>query len=209
MKHSRTNNDFSQNFRHGISILTSADYFSLGNRTNAYLSIACHVAQYDEYRKGIIDHLYQTKLCHWDPDIRSLSSCSLGRLAPLDVDHFGARVVPYLLKTSLDERNVQLRHGSVLGLSEIVLAFGSMKQKRGNFDGLLSKETLASIAELVPTVEKKRLYRGKGGEQMRGAVCRLIECISISQIHLTVSQQVGELPNYVSRPLDPETEHAS
>ena len=92
----------------------------------------------------------------------------------------------------MDQRNVQLRHGSVLGLAEIVLAFGSIKVlEERELETLLSSAQLTSIAELVPMIEKKRLYRGKGGEQMRAAVCRLIECIATTEIPLTVPQQVS------------------
>lgn len=148
------------------------------------------MAQFNEYRRPIIDHLFHIKLCHWDPSIRSLASKSLKGLVPLDTEYFRSAVVPYLLQTSLDERDVQLRHGSVLGLAEIILAYETLKSKDLDLDALLTKELMVSIAELVPTIEKKRLYRGKGGEQMRNAVCRLIECISITLIPFTVPQQV-------------------
>lgn len=120
-----------------------------------------------------------------------LSSQALGKLTALHTNHVGEEVIPYLLHNSLDERNVQLRHGSVVGLAEIILAIGEMKATRsGSFEGLLSTESLSQIAELIPAIEKKRLYRGKGGEQMRAAVCRLIECISIAEVPLTVPLQV-------------------
>jgi hypothetical protein len=41
------------------------------------------------------------------------------------------------------------------------------------------------VAGVVPAIEKARLYRGKGGEIMRSAVSRFIECISISHLSLT------------------------
>lgn len=41
------------------------------------------------------------------------------------------------------------------------------------------------VAGVVPAIEKARLYRGKGGEIMRAAVSRFIECISIVNITLT------------------------
>ena len=40
------------------------------------------------------------------------------------------------------------------------------------------------IAGIVPAIEKARLYRGKGGEIMRSAVSRFIECISTAHVHL-------------------------
>lgn len=40
------------------------------------------------------------------------------------------------------------------------------------------------FAGVVPSIEKARLYRGKGGEIMRSAVSRFIECISLSCVSL-------------------------
>lgn len=37
---------------------------------------------------------------------------------------------------------------------------------------------------MVPAIEKARLYRGKGGEIMRAAVSRLIECTALIRVPL-------------------------
>lgn len=179
-----------QNFRHGITILTTADYFSLGNRTDAYTTISLHVSQFQEYQRPILDNLFRVKSKHWDKAIRTLAAKALGTLTHLDTDYIESTAIPLLLEHSLDARDVQLRHGAVLALAEIILAYHPLK-KCNSLEGLLNKETISRIAELVATIEKKRLYRGKGGEQMREAVCRLIECISITEIPLTVPQQVN------------------
>ena len=47
-----------------------------------------------------------------------------------------------------------------------------------------------SLANLVSTVEQKRLYRGKGGELIRAACLRVVECVTLANIPLTVKQQV-------------------
>ncbi|KAL4496061.1 hypothetical protein ABPG72_015483 [Tetrahymena utriculariae] len=47
---------------------------------------------------------------------------------------------------------------------------------------LLGEDTLAAVLDVVNQIEKARLFRGKGGEFMRVAVCRLIEAISISNL---------------------------
>lgn len=41
------------------------------------------------------------------------------------------------------------------------------------------------LANVVPAIEKARLYRGKGGEIMRLAVSRFIECMSLFNVPLT------------------------
>lgn len=56
------------NVPHGLDILTVADYFSLGNRSNAYLTVAKEIAKLDtSYRRSILHHLYTSKIYHWDP----------------------------------------------------------------------------------------------------------------------------------------------
>ena len=86
-----------QNFPFGIQILTAADYFTLGNRTHAYLTIAGHVASFPPYRLPLIDHLAAVKLRHWDPALRTLASQALARLAPLAPAHMVEVVAPSLL----------------------------------------------------------------------------------------------------------------
>lgn len=50
------------NFPHGIEILTEADYFTLSNRTNAYLNVSCFVGQFEEYLEEMLKHLAFNKL---------------------------------------------------------------------------------------------------------------------------------------------------
>lgn len=169
-----------QNFTHGIDILTAADYYTLGNRNDSYIGIARFIAGFAEYRRPIIDHLQSIKLFHWDIDIRVLASKSLHELTPMDTEFTIQTVIPHLFVESTNSE-LNVRHGAVLGMSEIVLALRND----------LPDEVLAELAELVAKLEKLRLYRGRGGEIMRAAVCRYVECISLAQIPLTVKQQVG------------------
>lgn len=45
-------------------------------------------------------------------------------------------------------------------------------------------EKQKSLSGVVPAIEKARLYRGKGGEIMRSAVSRFIQCLSLSEMPL-------------------------
>ncbi|KAG7348074.1 tubulin folding cofactor D [Nitzschia inconspicua] len=175
-----------QNFPNGISILTEADFFSLGSRTDAFKSIAYHVAQFEEYRTPMINHLFQVKLSHWDPAIRQLTAEALSTLTRRDHAYMAGNVLPRLVVSCLDPDDLYLRHGSVIGVAEILLAFGQLGLVEMYIHGTL----LQSIVDIVPNIEKRRLYRGKGGEQMRESVCRLIECISVARLPLAVQQQV-------------------
>jgi hypothetical protein len=173
------------NVPHGIDILTKADFFSLGNRTNSYTKIACSVATYVEYRKPIINHLYREKLFHWDKSIRTLAADTLGRIVTLDASYFCSIVLPDLLANSLDLKNLHVRHGAVIGVAEITLALAT----NGTLSEISSKHK-AALKGLVASIEKKRLYRGRGGEIMRSAVCQLVKCISLSRIDLSLKEQV-------------------
>lgn len=175
------------NFKHGIAILTTADYYSLGNRGDSFLNLALDVAKFEEYQTPIIRHLADVKLLHWDVEIRSLSSKSLSRISKLNHRYTAIEVLPKLLHQCFHD-DLVVRHGSLLGVAETVVAFGEANLvKRGK---VLNDETLELIAELVPSIEKARLYRGRGGEIMRSAACRMVECMSLADVPLTVKQQV-------------------
>lgn len=176
------------NFKHGIAILTAADYFSIGNRSDAYLDIALEIAKFDEYQKPIIDHLSNVKLNHWDIEIRSLASRSLARISHLNAHYCSKEILPKLLEQSFSD-DLAVRHGALLGAAEMILAFGNLDLV--NDDNTLDGDMKSTIVELVPSIEKARLYRGRGGEIMRSAACRMIECISSTKIPMSVRQQVS------------------
>ena len=49
-------------FPHGIDILTTADYFAVGSRQNAYLNISVFIGQFAEYSRDLLDHLVDKKV---------------------------------------------------------------------------------------------------------------------------------------------------
>lgn len=67
-------------FPHGIDVLTTADFQSVGPRNNAYLVIAPQVASYDDYTKPLVNHLVDLKVEHWDSAIRELAAKALNKL---------------------------------------------------------------------------------------------------------------------------------
>jgi len=158
----------------------------VGNRYEAYTTVACSIAKFEEYRAAIVDHIWRVKLFHWDVQVRTLSSKALHDLVALDTEHYLQTTVLQTLIPECLSDDLYVRHGAILGVAEIILGLGKSKRVL-----IRDKCTTESIVGLVPTIEKARLYRGRGGEIMRSAVCRLIECISIACIPLTVKQQVS------------------
>ncbi|XP_027363985.1 tubulin-folding cofactor D isoform X2 [Abrus precatorius] len=165
------------NYPHGIDIVIAADYFSLSSRVNSYLHVAVSIAHYEGYLLPFVDDLLDRKICHWDKSLRELAAEALSLLVKYDPQFFASTVMEKLIPCTLSS-DLCMRHGATLATGELVLALHQC-----NFS--LPSDKQKSLAGVVPAIEKARLYRGKGGEIMRAAVSRFIECISISKVALS------------------------
>jgi hypothetical protein len=155
------------NFKHGIEILTSADYFTLGNRANAFVHVAPAVAVFAEYRYALLDTLLGDKLHHWDADVRCLAALGLAAIVPTHPQHFVDEVLPWLVPRT-QAPDLFVRHGAMMALAECVLALSAVPFE-------LAPALRTAIRNVVPRAEKARAYRGRGGQMVRAAACRLIE----------------------------------
>ena len=158
------------NFPHGIEILTAADYFTLGNRLNSFLVVAPVVGSFRTYRYALVEHLLDFKLKHWDKDVRELSARALAKLSGRDPSWAIEIAFPAILPLVISP-DLFIRHGAILAIAELVLSLAQMAP------GLRLPTTLLdSIRNVVVVAEKARVYTGRGGEMVRAAMCRLIEC---------------------------------
>ncbi|ESQ44003.1 hypothetical protein EUTSA_v10005754mg [Eutrema salsugineum] len=165
------------NYPHGIDIVNIADYFSLSSRVNSYLQVAVSIAQYEGYLYPFVDELLYNKICHWDKSLRELAAETLAALVKYEPEHFANYVLEKLIPCTLST-DLCMRHGATLAAGEVVLALHQCGY-------VLSADSHKRMAGIVPAIEKARLYRGKGGEIMRLAVSRFIECISLSRVTLS------------------------
>lgn len=108
-------------FPHGIDVLGKIDFFAVSIRRNAFHIAAPQVAQHAEYRDFLVDHILNTILRHWDPDMRELGSQSLRLLCQIDPIKLVPRASSQAMHL-LDSIDVADLHGSLLALSEICLA---------------------------------------------------------------------------------------
>ncbi|OMO78559.1 Armadillo-like helical [Corchorus capsularis] len=173
------------NYPHGIDIVNTADYFSLSSRVNSYIHVAVFIAQFDGYLHPFVDELLHNKICHWDKGLRELASEALSALVKYDAAYFANFVLEKLIPLTLSS-DLCTRHGATLAAGELVLALHHC-----GYD--LPSDKQKQVSGIVPAIEKARLYRGKGGEIMRGAVSRFIECISYSHIFLSEKTKRGLL----------------
>ncbi|WZY87537.1 hypothetical protein YC2023_044272 [Brassica napus] len=190
------------NYPHGIDIVNIADYFSLSSRVNSYLQVAVSIAQYEGYLYPFVDELLYNKICHWDKSLRELAAKALAALVKYEPEYFVNYVLEKLIPCTLST-DLCMRHGATLAAGEVVLAvhqcgyvlsagcnMGTVLESRPyhrRFQTVFThvRDSHKRIAGIVPAIEKARLYRGKGGEIMRLAVSRFIECISSSHVALS------------------------
>ncbi|KAM1263652.1 hypothetical protein ACFX2G_029250 [Malus domestica] len=163
-------------YPHGIDIVNTADYFSLSSRINSYVHVAVSIAQYEDYLYPFVDELLYNKICHWDKGLRELAAEALSALVKYDPEYLANYAVEKIIPCTLSS-DLCMRHGATLAAGELVLAL----HKCGY---ALSADKQKRVAGVVPAIEKARLYCGKGGEIMRAAVSRFIECVSISSVSL-------------------------
>ena len=164
-------------FPHGIEIVTRADYFAVGSRVACYLEIAPWLATFEAYRMPLLRHLCDVKARHWDESLRLLSAKAAARLAPLEAEWVVATMIPDLCGRALSP-DLKERHGATHMAAEVLL--GVANAAHGGDGGQFPPETRKQVGGLVPAIEKARLYRGRGGEVMRGATCRMLEvCATI------------------------------
>eukprot|EP00644_Phytophthora_capsici_P007644 jgi/Phyca11/555344/estExt2_Genewise1Plus.C_PHYCAscaffold_720060 len=166
------------NFPNGIDLLTKADYFSVANLRHAYLDVSTFVAKYPEYRYALLEHLVESKIVHWDVQIRTLAAAAVGKIGALDPSYATTKLFPRLLDSALSpDAEVIVRHGAVISITELLT---NLVLVPVFVDGELQKK----VKMLPVEVEKRRLFRGRGGEMIRAAVCDVIQAVANARLSL-------------------------
>lgn len=166
------------NFPHGIDILTAADFYSVGMRTNSYLNISDFIAKHQEYTIPLIDHLVELKTGHWDIAIRELTAKALNKLAHHNPEHM-AKTVLNKLFAKTDSIDVNLRHGTILAIGEVILALTELDKS------LISTETFGNLNNLIIKFQTREQFRGMSGELMKMAALDMIKNCSDAKVSIT------------------------
>ncbi|XP_053767028.1 tubulin-specific chaperone D isoform X2 [Desmodus rotundus] len=169
-------------FPHGIDILTTADYFAVGNRSNCFLVISMFIAGFPEYTRPMIDHLLTVKIGHWDGVIRELSAKALCNLVQRAPEYSATEVFPRLLSMTRSP-DLHTRHGAVLACAEVAHSLCTLAvQENRPVADYLDDSAVQGLKQIHQQLCDRQLYRGLGGELMRQAVCVLIEKLSLSRM---------------------------
>lgn len=148
------------NFPYGIEISTMTDFYSVGLRQNSYLNLSDFIAQYEEYRHPLINHLVERKVNHWDSAIRELTAKALHKLT-FRAPQYMAEVVLAQLFAKTDSIDINTRHGAVLALGEIINALHEMqKSETSKSESIISEDINKLIMELLGKFLQRDLFRG-------------------------------------------------
>ena len=118
----------------------------------------------------------------WERATRELAGRAIAVVGRRDPAWVRSVALPALLRRALSPA-LEQRHGASVGAAEALLALHAAgapcvadhDEVAGGAAGGEASGGLASlVVGLVAAVEKARLYRGKGGEVMRAAVCRYV-----------------------------------
>ena len=115
-------------------------------------------------------------MSHWDKNIRELTSNTLSKLTFINQSYLEKIFVEELLPNCFHQ-DIQKRHGILLSISEIMFSLSILNSK-------ILIEKAFEISMILPEIEAKRMFTGKGGEHIREAVCLLVESISKSRLKL-------------------------
>lgn len=189
------------NFPHGIDIFTAADYFEVGVRSNAFLKISVHIAQFEEYTKPLIDHLIGKKINHWDTSIRELASRALHNLTSCDPHYMVETVIPSLLDM-YDSIDLNVRHGSVLATGEILEALYA--EYRDDITITIGQTAVDRIKKVVRTFRIRGQFKGLGGELMKQACATLIKKCAIIHFPVHSTEVVADWQDLLEESLSHE-----
>lgn len=193
-------------FPHGIDVLTTADFQSVGPRNNAFLAIAPQVANYPEYTQPLIDHIVDLKVEHWDCAIRELAAKALNKLTVKIPEYVATVVLPKLVEKT-ESIDLNVRHGAILAIGEATYALSQIKLSDGKgADSLIADSVSVAVRELVPRLRARQQFRGLGGELMRQACCQCIAALSLAAAPYHAHPAIDEWLNLIEECLSHEVQ---
>ena len=160
---------------HGIDLLTTCDYHSVGIRAHTYTELSVKVAEKSpEYAVKLVEHLLEKKICHWDNSVRELTGQSLRNLVPQALNFMLEIVIPTLLDNIDESKDLYTRHGSLVAIGCIIGGIAETK----NLKDCIDVKTLERIESILAKMEQRMELRGSAGELMRSAVTPYIQNLS-------------------------------
>ncbi|CAG4914997.1 unnamed protein product [Colias eurytheme] len=193
-------------FPHGIEVLTTADFHAVGPRAAAYLHVAPRVAAHAPYTRPLVAHLLHLKVDHWDPALRDLAARALARLADKVPDYMATEVLPVLIKKT-ESIDLNVRHGAILAIGEVIFALSEIKLPDGNLaSSLVLADVWEAVRALVGRLHARQQFRGLGGELMRQACCHCVARLAAAHAPYHTHSTIDEWLNLIEECLGHEVQ---
>ncbi|TFK86795.1 ARM repeat-containing protein [Polyporus arcularius HHB13444] len=162
-------------FPHGIDVLRKTDFYAVGVRRNSFTVAAPEVAEHEEYRPFLIEHLLSVTLRHWDPAMRQIGAQSLRVICELDLVKLGpgAATRAAALLTMPDPGDI---HGGLLALTELAAAF---RDSAHHEELAVARRKVFAALSNVPLT----MIQSSRHDLVAAAACRLIASgVSLAEI---------------------------
>ncbi|KAJ7644104.1 TBCD protein [Roridomyces roridus] len=174
-------------FPHGIDVLRKTDFYAVSVRRNAFLVAAPQVAEHEEYRGFLFDHLLNVTARHWDVSMRQLGAQSLRLICTTHLPSLGPLVIARAVKL-LESPDTTDLHGALLALTEISIACSETILEPDERERKM-RQAFACLA-LIP----ESILLGSRNDLVTGAACGLLaRTITRAEIDL---QKNSAVPNW-------------
>lgn len=133
----------------------------------------------------ILDHLIEHKISHWDTAIRELTAKTMAKLTVRDPIYMAENVLQTLFAKT-DSIDVNMRHGAVLSIGEVVRSLKAL-QDEAKEPGVvfLTPQLQVTVNELLMKFLKRDQFRGLSGDIMKHCCCDFIRNCSRAQMPAT------------------------
>ncbi|KAF4653110.1 hypothetical protein FOL46_009359, partial [Perkinsus olseni] len=189
----------------GFLFVNLVDYWTVANRSYAATTLLGDVTGKlcvgdPHLVPFVLDHLCRLHLRSPDKKTRELAARSIGAVVPfVDEGRLSEYISHTLLPACLEEaasHPTTFRHGALLAVSEVVVACENLVRRDGSRSGkILDTSTTTLIRNVVPKLEKARLYRGRGGEMIRAAACSLVQAVFYARSCIPLKPNT--IPRYI------------
>ncbi|KAM9943871.1 hypothetical protein ACTFIT_008452 [Dictyostelium discoideum] len=170
----------------GIEIVTSADFFTVGNKNNSFTSLTTFIGKFQiDYYPIVIKHLATIKIYNWDLEIRQLASKSIHLLTNINPNDIVSNYLPLIIPNTQSDL-VHVKHGASLAISEILISLFE-----NNNINLLSDNLKMMILMTIKNTKNEKLFKGKGGVLIRIGMCKII--YSICLVEFSLDKNLSEI----------------
>ncbi|KAM9955236.1 hypothetical protein ACTFIW_000736 [Dictyostelium discoideum] len=170
----------------GIEIVTTADFFTVGNKNNSFTSLTRFIGKFQiDYYPIVIKHLATIKIYNWDLEIRQLASKSIHLLTNINANDIVNNYLPLIIANTQSDL-VHVKHGASLAISEILISLFE-----NNNINLLSDNLKMMILMTIKNTKNEKLFKGKGGVLIRIGMCKII--YSICLVEFSLDKNLSEI----------------